>query len=223
MTATKLKTVRVWDLPTRLFHWSLVLLLAFLWYSGGGDEALMAWHMRAGYLLLALLLFRIAWGFIGSPWSRFRNFVATPRTAIDYGLRFLRGQQPIHLTHNPLGGLMVLAMLALLLLQTLTGLFATDDISIHGPLNDHVTSATARMLTRIHNWNFDLLLILAALHLLAVIAHRLRHEPLTLAMITGRKNVPDPNAPDHPYTPIWKAALVIAGTATLVWTLVTFA
>ena len=220
MSQQESRQVRVWDAPTRLFHWVLVLLLVFLWYSAG-DGDLMDWHMRAGYAVLALVLFRILWGFFGSPWSRFRAFVSSPREALAYGWRFLRGHQPIFLSHNPLGGWMVLVMLGALLVQAGTGLFATDDITVRGPLRELVSSAMARQLTRIHGWTFDLLLILVVLHLLAVLAHRLRGEPLVLAMITGRKKSPDPGAPDLPYAPWWKAVLVFVLAAGGVYLVVT--
>ena len=218
--AKSVRVIRVWDPPTRIFHWTLALLLAFLWYSAG-DSDLMDWHMRAGYAVLTLVLFRILWGVLGSPWSRFRAFVASPRAALEYARGFIRGRQPPYVSHNPLGGWMVLVMLGVLLVQAGTGLFATDDITVRGPLNELVGSAMARLLTRIHGWTFDLLLVLVALHVLAVFAHRLRGEPLTLAMITGRKRIADPRVPDLPYAPWWKALVMLGVITGLVYLLVT--
>ncbi|MCC4307818.1 cytochrome b/b6 domain-containing protein [Alcanivorax marinus] len=208
---------RVWDLPTRLFHWLLVALFAFLWFSGGESDALMTWHMRAGYALLALLLFRIAWGFVGSRRSRFADFLASPAVAWRYGRDFLRNRAPAWDGHNPLGGWMVLAMLVLLMAQAVSGLFATDDISIAGPLNGAVTSGVAGALTDFHGFNINLLLVLAGLHVAAVAAHRLRGERLTGAMISGRKA----GAADQPPAPAWRALLLAVLAAGIVWLVVT--
>ncbi|MEQ9509039.1 MAG: cytochrome b/b6 domain-containing protein, partial [Alloalcanivorax xenomutans] len=157
-------TIRVWDLPTRLFHWLLVAAIGFLWYSGGEGEALMVWHMRAGYLVLGLVIFRIIWGLWGSRHSRFAAFLAGPRRTLDYGKAFARGRAPVFAGHNPLGGWMVMLMLLSLLVQTATGLFATDDISLEGPLSGQVGGATARAHTDVHFWYIDLRLILIAAH-----------------------------------------------------------
>ena len=127
-TTTK---VRVWDLPVRIFHWSLVILFGFSFYSGktGGFE-LMDYHMLSGYTLLTLAVFRIFWGFLGGRHARFSSFIASPARIIGY-LRSLVGKD--HATtigHNPAGGLSVMVMLMLLLGQGVTGLFTNDDISI---------------------------------------------------------------------------------------------
>jgi cytochrome b len=201
--------IRVWDLPTRLFHWLLVGLFAFLWYSGGGSDALMDWHMRAGYALLALLLFRVAWGIWGSRHSRFVQFLTPPRQTLAYLRELLARRTTPAFGHNPLGGWMVMMMLAALLVQTITGLFATDDISINGPLNGAVSSTTAGRLTDVHHLNFDILLILAGLHIAAILAHRVLGEPLTLAMVTGRQRANGPHT-DEPFAPLWRAVVLAA-------------
>ncbi|ARB44620.1 cytochrome b/b6 domain-containing protein [Alloalcanivorax xenomutans] len=213
-------TIRVWDLPTRLFHWLLVAAIGFLWYSGGEGEALMVWHMRAGYLVLGLVIFRIIWGLWGSRHSRFAAFLAGPRRTLDYGKAFARGRAPVFAGHNPLGGWMVMLMLLSLLVQTATGLFATDDISLEGPLSGQVGGATARALTDVHFWNFDLLLILIAAHVAAVLLHRLLGEPLLAAMLTGRKRVPDEAGPDLAFVPWWRALLVALPVAGAIYWLV---
>ena len=204
---------RVWDLPTRLFHWTLVGLFGFLWYSGGGSSTEMDWHMLAGYALLALLLFRILWGFWGSRDSRFRDFVTAPAAAVRYGLAFARGRAPAYRGHNPLGGWMVVVMLVLLLAQVVSGLFATDDISIDGPLHHLVSSSLSGALTDFHGFNINLLLVLAGLHIAAVAVHRLRGERLVGAMITGRKAGADDAAP----APAWRALVLAVLAAALVW------
>ncbi|MBL7250606.1 cytochrome b/b6 domain-containing protein [Alloalcanivorax marinus] len=204
---------RVWDLPTRLFHWTLVGLFGFLWYSGGGSSAEMDWHMLAGYALLALLLFRVLWGFWGSRHSRFRDFLTAPAAAARYGLAFARGRAPVYRGHNPLGGWMVVVMLVLLLAQVVSGLFATDDISIDGPLNHLVSSSLAGAFTDFHGLNINLLLMLAGLHVAAVAAHRLRGERLVGAMISGRK----PGADDAAPAPVWRALVLAVLATAVVW------
>ena len=208
---TSPRPIRVWDLPTRLFHWSLVLLVCFLWYSGGTTERLMEWHFRAGYAVMALVLFRILWGIWGSPWSRFSRFVASPRQGLAYAQQAWQQRRPPHaVSHNPLGGWMVLVLLAVLLLQTLTGLFSSDDISLFGPLSGLVSSSQSSTLTAIHHWNAELLWLLITLHILAIVAHKVLGEPLVLAMITGIKRSHDPRVPDLPYVSLWRAALLLA-------------
>lgn len=212
--------VRVWDLPTRLFHWLLVGLFAFLWYSGGASDELMAWHMRAGYALLTLLVFRVLWGLWGSRHSRFVSFLAPPRRTLEYLRALLARRLTPASGHNPLGGWMVLVMLVSLLVQTISGLFATDDISLAGPLNNTVSNSTAGQLTSVHHLNFDLLLILAGLHIAAILAHRVLGEPLTLAMITGRKRA-EGQETDEPFAPLWRALLLALAAGAAVWLLVT--
>lgn len=183
--------VKVWDLPVRLFHWLLVLLFAFMIFSGKVKGDWMEWHMRAGYAILALVIFRILWGFAGSSYARFSSFIAGPAACIDFAKKLL-SRAPAHSTgHNPLGGWMVLALLLGLLFQVGTGLFANDDILIEGPLAALVTKVTSDRLTSWHYWNVNLLLLLTALHVLAVLYHVVfMKENLISAMFTGVKRIP---------------------------------
>src|SRR5689334_4691000 len=121
--------VRVWDAPVRLFHWALAILVVFSYVTGKLGHSWMSWHLKSGYAILALLLFRLAWGFAGSATARFPRFVRSPAIALEYGRGLLRGTPARVTGHNPLGGWMVLALLAILLLQAATGLFADDDIA----------------------------------------------------------------------------------------------
>ncbi len=116
--------VRVWDLPTRLFHWALAIsiVLGIVFVKIGGNA--IQWHAYCGYAALALILFRLIWGFVGSWHARFANFIPSPSRLIT----FLRGETDGGLGHNPLGALSVIALLAVVLIQALTGLFADDDI-----------------------------------------------------------------------------------------------
>lgn len=213
--------VRVWDLPTRLFHWALVILVASLAVSGTIGGAAMQWHARFGYAVLALLLFRIVWGFVGGRWSRFGSFLYAPRSVVAY----LRGRpHPDHLVgHNPLGALSVFAMLLFLLLQVATGLVGDDEIAFTGPLNRFVASSQGLAATwyhkRIGQW---VLAALVVLHVAAVAYYWLRRrENLVGPMLSGDKLLaaPVPGSRDDLATRV-AAAAVLSLCSLAVWWLV---
>jgi len=184
------RAVKVWDLPVRLFHWALVVLFAFMFFSGKMKGNWMEWHMYSGYMILALVLFRILWGFAGSTFARFSSFLAGPGACIAFMQKLLSGS-PAHVAgHNPVGGWMVLVMLIALLVQAGTGLCANDDISIEGPLYKFVSKELSDRLTAIHYYNFYVLLSLAAVHIAAVAFHVfVKKENLVAAMFTGVKKL----------------------------------
>lgn len=175
--------LKVWDLPTRVFHWGTVTLLGALWWSA--EEGEMQWHQIFAYSLMVLILFRLVWGFIGSDTSRFSHFVKSPQDV----LRYVKQPNRASLGHNPLGGYMVVTMMLILLVQLTSGLFATDEIFTEGPLYSFVSDDVSSTLTWLHKMNFNMLLVLAALHILAVIAHGIKGDKLVGAMITGYKHV----------------------------------
>jgi cytochrome b len=179
---------RVWDLPTRLFHWTLALLVVFSVVTAKVGGNWIDWHMRSGYTILALIVFRVIWGFAGSRYARFADFVRGPSAIAAY-LRGMRSASaPAHAGHNPLGALSVLAMLAILLLQAATGLFANDSIANEGPLAKLVSGATSDLATRIHKLNQYAIFVLVALHLAAVAWYAFaRRDNLVLPMLTGDK------------------------------------
>lgn len=190
-----LHTVRIWDLPTRLFHWALAAsTVAMIITAKIGGNA-MLWHLQLGQVVLALLLFRLVWGFVGGRWSRFRQFVHSPRRLLNY----LRGQHRTedHAGHSPLGALSVFAMLAVLLAQVGTGLFSDDAIFFAGPLSTRVSGDIVDAATRWHaELGQYLLLALLGLHLLAVAYYALvRRRPLVRAMLTGDRELPQPLPP----------------------------
>ena len=153
--------IKVWDAPTRLFHWLLVLLMGFMWYSAtqGGD--MLVWHLRGGLLMLALVVFRLCWGIWGSDTAKFSQFVR-PFSEIR---RYTQGQMSENelVGHNPLGALMVIALLAALVFQTATGLFAADEIRLPIPLFESLVSEHAGTLARkIHVNFFNVLAVLRA-------------------------------------------------------------
>jgi cytochrome b len=182
-------TVRVWDLPTRLFHWGLVACILGSVVSGYVGGGWMAWHARLGYAVLTLLLFRLVWGFVGGYWSRFAAFLYSPRNVVAY----LRGQShPDHLVgHNPLGAGSVLAMLLVLLAQVGTGLVGDDEISFTGPLNRFVQTGQGLAATWYHKRVGQWLVIgLVALHVAAVLYYLLRKKDnLIRPMLVGDKQV----------------------------------
>ncbi|MCU0926088.1 MAG: cytochrome b/b6 domain-containing protein [Hydrogenophaga sp.] len=182
-------TVRVWDLPTRLFHWALVLCVAGLIITGNIGGNAMIWHGRLGYAVLTLLLFRLAWGLVGGHWSRFVSFVYAPSSVLAY----LRGQgKPEHsVGHNPLGAFSVFAFLLVLLAQVGSGLFADDEIAFTGPLAALVSGDWVSQATRYHKDVGKLLLIaLVALHLGAMVFYKfIKKQSLVGPMIGGDKAV----------------------------------
>lgn len=182
--------VKVLDLPVRVFHWTLAALVCFSWWSGmqGGD---LTYHLWSGYAIFTLLLFRFAWGFIGSTHARFRDFLWGPRTALDYAKTLPRREAARFAGYNPLGGFSVLLILLCLALQVGSGLFANDDIVTEGPLYNWVSKRTSDFLTTIHSYNFYVLLGLVSLHVTAVLMHLMyKAENLITPMFTGRKLLP---------------------------------
>lgn len=180
--------VLVWDLPTRLFHWALVGLIAFSYATAELGIGSMELHMYSGYAILTLILFRIAWGFVGPHNARFASFLRPPSETLAYARDLARGQGKSYPGHNPLGALSVIALLAVIGLQVGTGLFADDDILTQGPLSVLISRDLRLELTGLHYTIFNVILALIVLHLLAVAFHSLfKREPLIRAMITGRK------------------------------------
>lgn len=183
--------VKVWDLPVRLFHWALVLLMGGLFVTAEVMDDAIDIHALAGYAALTLVLFRILWGFVGNTHARFSDFVCGPTTTFRYAFS-LFSRRPVFIPgHNPLGGWMVMALLLGLLAQALLGLFSNDDILFDGPLSTLVTKETSDLLTSLHHDLFPVLLVLVALHVAAVLFHKLfKGENLAPAMFTGYKDLP---------------------------------
>ena len=184
-----LRPVRIWDLPVRLFHWLLVALFLFSFFSGKMKGNWMEWHLYSGYTILALLLFRIVWGFVGSTHARFGSFLAGPSAGLSFAKKLFSKSPAHNAGHNPIGGWMVIVLLLSLLLQAGTGLFANDDISIEGPLYKFVSKELSDRLTTIHYYNFNVLFFLAISHIAAVLFHVfVKKENVVSAMFTGTRN-----------------------------------
>jgi cytochrome b len=188
--------VRVWDLPTRLFHWLLFVLVSLSFASGIMGGTAMDVHMRSGYGILVLLIFRFVWGFVGGRASRFKSFVKNPATVLSCAASIFNRREKAYLGHNPLGGWSIVAMLAVLFIQVGTGLFASDDILSEGPLYQWVSRETSNFLTGIHLINRYVLVGLIAVHIFAVLFYLLyKRENLIQPMITGFKHWPSAVAP----------------------------
>ena len=208
--------IRVWDLPTRLFHWLIVIFVIISFATGMVGGNWMSYHLKSGYIILVLLLFRLSWGFLGGRYSRFISFIRGPIAVMRYAITLLREDTPKHLGHNPMGGWSVMAMLAALLLQVSTGLFANDDIATQGPLYGWVSKATSDWLTEIHLFNKGVILFLITLHLSAVLFYLLiKHDNLIVSMITGLRPWNE-DAPSSVYK-IWQAVLIAAFSIIVVY------
>lgn len=204
--------VRIWDLPTRLFHWLLAAAVIGLVITGNVGGNAMNWHFRLGYAVLALLVFRLLWGLVGGRWSRFASFFPTPGRL----WRYLRGSASAVETagHNPLGALAVLAMLGLLALQVFSGLMTDDEIAFTGPLVARVPGEWVSWATSWHsNWGAPLLMGLIGLHLLALLVHRLLGHRLVKAMVLGDKTLAEPVPPAQDSAATRLLALLLAALA----------
>ena len=184
-------TVRIWDLPTRLFHWILAGSVVGLVITGNVGGEAMVWHFRFGYTVLTLLLFRLVWGFWGGHWSRWAQLPLSPSSVWAY----LKGRAaPSHLVgHNPLGSWSVVALLFVLGFQVATGLVSDDEIATMGPLSHLVSNAVVAAATAFHTqWGKLMILGLVVLHLGAVAWHSFKGHKLVGAMVHGDKTLPEP-------------------------------
>lgn len=183
-----MSTVRIWDLPTRLFHWTLALCVVALVVTAkvGGDA--MNWHLRLAYAVFTLLLFRLMWGLVGGHWSRFSTFFPTPaRLARYFGGRATAADAA---GHTPLGAVSVLTMLGVLALQIGSGLFADDEIAFSGPLTPLVSGEWVSRATSWHKgWGQDLVIALVVLHVAVVFGYLVRRRNLITPMLTGDKRL----------------------------------
>jgi len=220
------RKIRLWDLPLRLFHWSLLLLVAGAILSAElADDVTgaMDWHPRFGYAILALLLFRLVWGFVGSTHARFSSFVRGPGAVIGY-IRHMKDHKGPSIGHNPLGALSVLALLATLLLQAVSGLFLNDeDFALEGPLYKHVSGAVSHVFRELHEANAGLIITLIGLHIAAILFYRfIKRENLVTPMLTGNKEVPAEQAASEAAGGSALLGLAIfAIAAAIVWFIVT--
>jgi cytochrome b len=211
------RNLPVWDIWVRLVHWTIVLLLPFSWWTAETDR--WDWHFYSGYTILTLLLFRLAWGLVGSDTARFVRFLRSPLEAVRHLGHLRRRAAAAEIGHNAAGGWMVLVMLGLLLAQAGSGLFADDLIFTRGPLARWAGEAVSDTATSLHLRVFWAIVAAAVLHILAILAYRiLRGQNLLRPMITGKLRLPI--AYDGPRPRMGHPALglvLLAGAAALVW------
>ena len=212
-------SMKVWDAPTRLFHWAVVVLIACSYASIRYDR--LDLHFLSGYTLLTLLLFRLAWGFVGSETSRFSQFLRSPVEGLRHLRDFTKREPDDQVGHNAAGGWMVLILLGDIALQVGLGLFSNDDLVNEGPLAHLVSKAVSDRLTTYHAINFNVLLGLMALHVLAIVAYAvLKKQNLLRPMITGRKRLPGATRQPRMASPLIALLLVVLA-ACVVWVLTT--
>ena len=217
----QLQPVRIWDLPTRTFHWVLAACVVGSIVSAKIGGNAMVWHFRFGYVVFTLLAFRILWGLVGGRWSRCANFISAPATT----LRYLRGGSRAHehhdVGHNPLGAFSVFGLLAILAAQVGTGLFADDEIANTGPLIKFVSGATSLLLTKWHKTFGQWIIIsLVLLHVAAILFYLLKKKQnLVRPMLSGDKVLPAdvPASADHVRSRGLALALVAACGAVVAW------
>lgn len=212
--------IKVWDLPVRIIHWSLALAVLGSWLTQELEGDWFAWHTRFGYAVLVLVCTRLVWGFVGTRHARFADFLRGPRAVFAYVVSwFDRSGSTAHVGHNPLGALAIVLMLAMLLAQALTGLFANDQIFQTGPLFGYVTAATSDLLTTIHKRLFDVLSIVIVIHILAAFVYLFyRKENLITPMITGNKTLGNAGSRGIESSRLWLAVVILAAvSAALAW------
>lgn len=205
------KKIKVWDLPTRIFHWGLIFLLACLWWTADAGE--MDWHQVLAYSLMIFIIFRLVWGIIGSETSRFSHFIKHPKTVLNYMKKAKHQGVTSSVGHNPLGGYMVIALILLVSMQLISGLFTTDEIFTEGPLYSLVSSDTGSVMTWLHKKIFYVMLGFAAIHVLAVIYHGIKGDRLVAPMITGYKLIVEKGQLDLKFKPVLLALLLLVVVA----------
>jgi len=189
--ATDLISAPVWDGFVRVFHWSLVALFVISVITGKVGGNAIAWHMWSGYAILALVLFRILWGFVGGEYARYGSFLSSPGRAFRFAKGLMGKTHEYVVGHNPVGGWMVLALLLLLATQAVLGLFSNDEIATTGPLARYISDEASIKLMSRHRLIGDLLLIMVGVHIAAVLFHLfVKKENLVRAMFSGRKELP---------------------------------
>jgi len=212
--------VKVWDLPTRAFHWLLVVFVSISFISGKIGGNAMQYHVWSGLVICVLLIFRLIWGVSGGRQSRFTSFVRSPAAVTRYVKGLIKSDSLRYLGHNPLGGWSILAMLFTLCVQVATGLFANDDIATEGPLYKWVSKAASDRLSRIHTLNQKVIMALIIVHVLAVLYYLFfKHDNLTMPMISGVKHWSGP-APEPSTGSTWTAAAILGLVALAVYILV---
>ena len=206
--------IKVWDIPTRIFHWGMIVLLISLWWTADAGE--MDWHQVLAYSLMIFIVFRLIWGIIGSDTSRFNHFIKHPKTVLNYMKQTKHKGVFSSVGHNPLGGYMVIFLIILVSAQLITGLFTTDEIFTEGPLYPLVSSETVALMSWLHKKVFYVMLGFTFIHVLAVVYHGIKGDKLIGPMITGYKQVSEIGQLELRFKPALMALLLLVLVAGLV-------
>jgi cytochrome b len=209
--------LRIWDGPTRIMHWLLVVLIAACWWTGIHDQ--LEYHLYAGYGILWIVLLRLYWGFVGSSTARFAHFVRGPWHMLDYARTLHRRDTAHSYGHNPLGAISVLVMLGVVLAVVVLGLFAVDVDGLYsGPLSSYVSFKAGRHLAHLHYRWFEYLLAVIALHLAAVAFYYVyKRQNLVFPMISGSRQVSEPVEEDLRTVPLWRLVAGAVLVSAIVW------
>ena len=200
----------IWDLPVRLFHWMLVISIFAAWYTSDGEKGLIDYHLKIGYFILGLIIFRLLWGIFGTTHAKFSQFIPSMQSIKNYLEKVKSNKNYSTTGHNPLGGLMVVVMLTLLLSQAVSGLFMNDDVFTTGPYYDSVSSSAQKYLAQIHHYAFDGIILVSAVHIIAVFYYLFaRKINLILPMITGYKANIDETTSDIKSSKLLLALVII--------------
>ncbi len=215
----------LWDAPLRLFHWTLAVLAVFSFVTGTVGVDWMPWHLRSGYAILALLVFRLAWGFVGGTTARFAHFIRGPRAALEHARALVREERPVTFGHNPLGAWMVVAMLLALLFQAVTGLFADDELRTQGPLAVKVSEAMVSRMSALHSWNRWVVAALVAVHVIAIALYQWRWKiDVFWPMVSGRREAGGAHEPEtaRPGSNLLALGLIVACAFAVYWLVVIY-
>jgi len=217
------KRIRVWDLPTRIFHWTLAVLVAFSFVTGKAGGSWMDWHLKSGYAILTLLAFRVAWGLVGGETSRFAHFVRGPRAFLSFAGSLGRKAHRATTGHNPMGGWMVVFLLVILAAQAATGLFSDDEISTTGPLAEKVSNAVVAKMSSFHYYNGWTIAAAVALHVIAVAFYQIALKiDLVRPMVFGWREAPASDGETAMGSTVLAAILLAVAAGAVYWLVVVF-
>ena len=211
--------VRVWDLGVRVFHWSLLVLLTGSWLTGTSEDDWMEVHQWLGISVLALVLSRVVWGFVGSETARFGHFIRGRRAVVTYLRGFFSFRvEHNRVGHNPAGGWSVLLLLGLLVAQAVTGLFSNDDVLFDGPLSGWAGKGLSDVITGVHYFLFNVLWVAIVVHIVGALAHLVfKRDNLITPMITGVKSYKEPVVAPRLRSPWWAALILVLIFSALLW------
>jgi cytochrome b len=211
-----MKRILVWDVPTRVFHWALAACFALAWLTSESDVWL-SHHVFLGYVMLALVGFRIVWGFVGGHYARFSSFAFSPKAGLNYLREVLAQRAERHIGHNPAGSQAIYLLLLLVLVVSVTGIFIFSGEEQHGALASWMGIATGRVFKKLHEASAIFMLLVVAGHVAGVVLESLAHkENLARSMVTGFKSAPSASTSSLPHRAV-AAVLVLALTAFGAW------